>query len=240
MSQKCSTPRAQRGVTLIEIALFSLISASLAAVLLKGEQLIDAARVKALIAQQSQMRAAYVAFQDRYLALPGDYAAATLTIPGVTASGNGNGRIEPNASATGPTGTPFETPLVWEHLSRSGMIKGDLVFDPANPARSIPANLFGGYADIRYSNDYGNPSTPGIDRHILTTGNYVPALSLMEIDRKLDDGNGLAGQFQFSAHRWGGAQPAAPGAAGGCTDSNGTWAGAVAGAPMNCGGAWFL
>lgn len=239
MSTSVSPLRGQRGITLIEIALFSVISAALAAVLLKGEQLIDAARVKALIAQQSQMKTAYVAFQDRYLALPGDYASATLTIPGVTASGNGNDRIEPNATPVSGS-TPFETPLIWEHLARSGMLSGDFVFDPGNPTRSIPANLFGGYADIRYSNQYGNPSTPGIDRHILTTGNYVPALSLMEIDRKLDDGNGLGGQFQFSAHRWGGAQPAAPGAPGGCTDTSGVWQGAIVGAPVNCGGAWLL
>lgn len=101
MSTPVSVLHRQRGVTLIEIALFSLISASLAAVLLKDEQLIDAARMKALIAQQSQMKTAYGAFQDRYLALPGHYASATLTIPGVTASGNGNGRVEPNATPVG-------------------------------------------------------------------------------------------------------------------------------------------
>ncbi len=240
MSTPISTRRRQRGVTLIEIALFSLISASLAAVLLKGEQLIDAARVRALIAQQSQIKTAFVAFQDRYRALPGDYAAAMLTIPGASAAGNGNGRVEANATPVGAGGTPFETPLIWDHLSRSGLLAGDYVFDPANPVRSIPANLYGGYVDIRFSNDYGNPTGPRVDRHILTTGNYIPALSLMEIDRKLDDGNGLGGHFQFSAFRWGGAQPAAPGAAGGCTDSNGVWAGAVAGAPINCGGAWLL
>ena len=89
-----------RGFTLIEIAIVLVIIGLLLGGVLKGQELITGARVRNLISQQDGIKAAFFGFQDRYRALPGDYAAATRTSVPSAGNGNGNGRIEDNATGT--------------------------------------------------------------------------------------------------------------------------------------------
>src|SRR5215510_4452973 len=93
-----------RGFTLIEVAVVLVILGCLMAGVLHAQELIQSARVRALIAQQSDIKAAYYAFYDRYKALPGDYAAASANINcGATPclDGDGDGRIDPSAGNSG-------------------------------------------------------------------------------------------------------------------------------------------
>ena len=96
--------RNANGFTLIEIAIVLVIIGLLLGGVLKGQELITGARVRNLISQQDGIKAAFFGFQDRYRALPGDYAAANTNINNVcaTCNGNGNGRIE--IAATAPAG----------------------------------------------------------------------------------------------------------------------------------------
>src|SRR6185437_8077716 len=107
-----------RGFTLIEIAIVLVIIGLLLGGVLKGEELIRAARVRSLISEQQGIKAAFYGFQDRYRALPGDYASADSNINCGTIAcpkGDGNGRIEaPNAGGT------HEEILVWNHLAAAG------------------------------------------------------------------------------------------------------------------------
>src|SRR5215510_8729844 len=104
-----------KGFTLIEIAIVLVIIGLLLGGVLKGQELITGARVRNLISQQDGIKAAFFGFQDRYRALPGDYAAAQTNITGVSGNGNGNGRIE-NA-ATGTDVIEHEEIRVWNHLT---------------------------------------------------------------------------------------------------------------------------
>ena len=88
--------RQQRGFTLIEIAIVLVIIGLLLGGVLKGQELIQSARVRNLISQQDGVKAAYFGFLDRYRALPGDYTTATTNIANIVATaacnnGNGNG-----------------------------------------------------------------------------------------------------------------------------------------------------
>src|SRR5215470_5599339 len=83
-----------KGFTLVEIAIVLVIVGLLLGGVLKGQELITSARVRNLISQQDGIKAAFFGFQDRYRALPGDYAAASANIAGVNIAGDGNGRIE--------------------------------------------------------------------------------------------------------------------------------------------------
>src|SRR5476649_546217 len=117
--------RKQTGFTLIEIAIVLVIVGLLLGGVLKGQELITAARVRNIAAQLDGVKIAYLGFQDRYRSLPGDYvdAQAAANIPGPTptlgcTSGNStcqNGKIDPGSS-------PSESILAWHQLGRSGFI----------------------------------------------------------------------------------------------------------------------
>jgi prepilin-type N-terminal cleavage/methylation domain-containing protein len=187
----------QRGFTLIEIAIVLVIIGLLLGGVLKGQELITSARVRNLITQQDGIKAAYFGFQDRYRALPGDYAQATNNINLATVNGNGNGRIE--VAAVG--GVATEDIAVWEHLSRSGFITGTYAHNANYVAASAPTNPYNMFLVMRFDNDYSDtvPVAAIANRHNLKSGNQVPSDILAEVDRKVDDGNPLTGTFRFTA-----------------------------------------
>src|SRR5215475_12167049 len=120
-----------KGFTLIEIAIVLVIIGLLLGGILKGQELITGARVRNLISQQDGIKAAFFGFQDRYRALPGDYAVANANIAGVNIVGDGNGRIDaPNLAGT------HEEILAWNHLTAAGFLNGSYAM--ANSGVSTP------------------------------------------------------------------------------------------------------
>lgn len=200
--------RRQTGFTLIEIAIVLVIIGLLLGGILKGQELITSARVRNLISQQEGVKAAYFGFLDRYRALPGDYDQASKNIANIagvtqcgTGDGNGNGRIETTGN---------ENILAWEHLSKAGFINGSYTCNPTESNATTPTNPYAVRLQLVWDNDYadagGNPPL----RHNLKTGNQIPSDILAEVDRKIDDGNALAGVFRFTnATYLGGASPVA-------------------------------
>lgn len=220
----------QQGFTLIEIAIVLVIIGLLLGGVLKGQELITSARVRNMISQQDGIKAAYFGFLDRYRALPGDYAAAVANIKdvGTTAFGNGNGQIEPSATAVSGSATD-EKNVVWEHLSKAGFINGSYNYTATTVSdTTTPKNPYAGYLELIYDNNYGT-GTPAV-RHNLKTGNQVPVNILAEVDRKIDDGDPYRGAFQFSTY---GSTKATDCVAG--TAAPYTWN--VSGESNNCGGA---
>jgi hypothetical protein len=233
----------QNGITLVEMAFTLLLTALLIGTVLKGQEVIFSARVRALLSEHEGARAAWLGFQDRFRALPGDYTSAAANIPGVTKAGNGNGRIETNATPTRADGVSKEYALVWEHLSKSRFLASEYVYAAdltfATVSRLAPRNLFGGFADLAYDGRYGNPSATNPVRHTLKTGNFLPAAMLAEMDRKTDDGKAFSGGFQFSDFAWFAPAPPASGA-NACVDTLGNWRVTAEAQAMNCGAASLL
>lgn len=214
--------RNQNGFTLIEIAIVLVIIGLLLGGVLKGQELIQSARVRNVITQQDGVKAAYFGFLDRYRALPGDYSQAKTNIPGCANCNNGdnNGRID----------TANESISAWEHLSKAGFITGSYVAaaDTTAAATNSPVNPYGGYAQLIFDNVYqdGAPTA----RHNLKTGANMPSDILGEVDRKIDDGLATTGQFRFSS--FGGATTTADAC---FKNSDGAWQSATPNA--NCGAA---
>ena len=216
----------QGGFTLIEIAIVLVIIGLLLGGVLKGQELITAARVRNIISNQDGVKAAYFGFLDRYRALPGDYAAANAVanIPGCAAclGGNANGQILGD-----------EAQIAWEHLSKAGFITGSYTFPTAGAAASTtntPTNPYGSLIQLIFDNVYQDPAGTIPARHNLKTGANIPSDIMAEVDRKVDDGLGTAGQLRYST--FGGA------AAGSGTcyiAATGAWQSATPNA--NCGGA---
>lgn len=213
--------RKQNGFTLIEIAIVLVIIGLLLGGVLKGQELITSARVRNLISQQDGTKAAYFGFLDRYRALPGDYSQATTNIPNCVAA------TCPNGDGNGQIGAAQESIATWSHLSKAGFITGSYNYNVTESSATTPANPYGSLTQLIFDNVYQDAAP--VNRHNLKTGANIPSDILAEVDRKVDDGLGNAGQFRYST--FGSAAAAAS-----CFDtSSGAWQSATPNA--NCGGA---
>ena len=225
--------RKANGFTLIEIAIVLVIIGLLLGGVLKGQELITGARVRNLISQQDGIKAAFFGFQDRYRALPGDYAAAAENINcGGTpcVSGNGNGRIE-----AGGAGAIHEELVAWNHLTAAGFLNGSYTAtsgDTVPTDTNNPKNPYSVYIQLVYDGIYGTGTTgtPLAAKHNLKTGSQVPVEIAAEVDRKIDDGKPTTGGFQFSIYVPTGGTAPNP-----ATCMNlGNWN--ISGSDTNCGG----
>lgn len=239
----------QSGFTLIEIAIVLVIIGLLLGGVLKGQELITSARVRNLISQQDGVKAAFFGFQDRFRAYPGDYASAYNTLKCPTGAsclnGNGNGVVQNNASPATINGVQSEVHeeiLVWMHLASAGFLNGSYNMAPAAALfndDNTPKNPYNIYLQLIYDNVYSDTSGTPPPKHNLKTGAQVPIEIISEVDRKIDDGNGLRGGFRYSIYQGNApAAPLAPAAAhatGVCTSDQGIWF--IPFGDTNCGGA---
>lgn len=182
----------QSGFTLVEIAIVLVIIGLLLGGILKGQELINNAKVRNVADQQNSVKAAIYAFQDRFRALPGDYLAAqaTANIPNSTnANGDGNGQISANESA-----------LAWHQLAAAGFIScAQCSTDIAATAPSnlnSPLNAYNGVLVLAFDALYLDPAATA--RHNLKSGAQIPPNVLAEVDRKIDDGNPQTGTMRFT------------------------------------------
>lgn len=125
----------EQGFTLIEIAIVIVIVGLLLGGVLKGVELVQNAKVHNLADQGNAIKAALLGFQDRYKALPGDFARASDFIHGVKPeeNGDGDGKVggDPDREAGPPEEGEKRVPrgreiaLAWLHLTKSGFLTGD-------------------------------------------------------------------------------------------------------------------
>lgn len=235
----------QRGFTLLEIVILMLIVGFLLAGVLKGQELITSARVKRLAGQLDEIRASYLGFQDRYKALPGDYAEASLYLNcggGTCLHGNGDSRIRDNETPVNGSQV-HEDLLVWTHLASSGFLKGDYRMADGESLPNdgnAPKNPYAIYLQIVFDGVYGMNSG-GNPRHNLKTGGQIPVNVLMELDRKVDDGKPYKGGIQFSTYQGNGLTSPVEGGPTACTtaiDPDADWN--LQSGNTNCGAALVL
>lgn len=194
----------QKGFTLIEIAIVLVIIGLLLGGVLKGQELINTARVRALNNSVDGITAAWFSFQDRYRAFPGDYlnARSTVNLPGAPAGGDGNGRVGITGAATD---APAERAQVWVHLEAAGYITGGYdgsitATGTLNPDQygcavtTCPDNGFGTGMMIMQGREI--QTATAAPAHELISGLGIPVDVLAELDRKVDDGEATTGLMQ--------------------------------------------
>jgi len=195
------------GFTLVELAIVITIIGLLIGGVLKGQEMIQNARVTATIAQVNAYRAAIATFRDKHDNFPGDISFATTRIPGCTAAnfcldGDGNGRVGVAGQAiSAVVATQSETPQFWKHLALADLISGiNSTADWQAPAwgQTHPAApIAGGFEFFFSTNLFGYTThnlrltNAGISAGPNTETPGQAAISPRDgalIDRKMDDG----------------------------------------------------
>src|SRR5678815_304953 len=119
--------RKQTGFTLVEIAIVLVIIGLLLGGILKGQEMVNQAKIKNVVADFSGISAAYYGYQDRYRAIPGDDATAATRwagagIPATPATGAYGDGVVAGAYATATSNE--ESRLWWLMLRQSGFVSG--------------------------------------------------------------------------------------------------------------------
>ncbi len=183
----------ESGFTLVEIAIVLVVIGLLLGGVLKGQEMIENAKIKNLRSDFEGISAAFYAYQDRYKVIPGDDIRAATRGWADAAAGDGNG-VLPNNDAffNGGAGTN-ETSLLWQHLRYASLISGD----PANPnGRINPIHSFSGKMGVTglSSNRYGGGMSG-----LATCASLVPGKAASSIDAALDDGTPDRGSIRANA-----------------------------------------
>ena len=189
---KTKSSNSIRGVTLVEIAIVLVIIGLLLGGILKGQELINNAKVRSIADRQNSLKVAWFAFIDRFQALPGDYISAQQYIPGAT-NGGGNGLIDEK-----------ESPLVFQHLSGAGYLRcpqcnASSTSETPTAANSLQ-NQYGGVMAIFHDSEFYAANGGQNARLLIHTGARIPSNIVSEVDRKLDDGIANSGDFRFNIY----------------------------------------
>lgn len=200
MQRPTRLKKRQAGFTLIEIAIVLVIIGLLLGGVLKGQELINSARVKSYISDFRNIQAALYGYQDRFRAVPGDDQNAEANVNAAAGHhGNGDGRIDGTWNAVAYVAGE-ESFMFWEHVRRAGLLGGN--FDAGPPNTPDTGREF-------------ITSTSPIDNGVGFPGNFficftrVPARFARQIDTTLDDGNTHTGAMRASLEPAGGGAPAA-------------------------------
>ncbi|TAJ80436.1 MAG: prepilin-type N-terminal cleavage/methylation domain-containing protein [Gallionellaceae bacterium] len=155
--------RKQSGFTLIEIAIVLVIIGLLLGGVLKGQELINSAKVKNLATDFKNIPVFIYGYQDKFKALPGDDASAATHAAGAIACtpaatgrcATGNGVIEGmwNAAAA----VTDESALFWQHARLAGLAPGPTALTDAG---YIPTNAVGGAIGVQGGTSCTAASTP--------------------------------------------------------------------------------
>ena len=210
----------QQGFTLVEIAIVLVIIGLLLGGILKGQELINSARVRNMADMNAGIQAAYFGFIDRYRRVPGDWsngpAATAIGVP-ITGGGDDNGRIDnPNGA------NAFDEPnALWEQLAKAGFIQGaydgTAATTPTTTNNLTPLNAFNNVVVLGRTDDYRDSGTPAV-RLNLVLGRGVPVDITRELDVKLDDGLPLTGVLRLANDDPGDTFGAIGGSLTGCLD----------------------
>lgn len=193
------------GFTLIEMSIVLVIIGLIVAGVLVGQDLIAAAKNRAVVTQIQGYDATVNTFQLKFNGVPGDLATATSFL-GATNNGDGDSKIE---NATGMAADPatylYEMANFWNHLGLAKMVSASYTVAGANlaaadtPVTKIGTGwVFPAFSVTRGGHYWyiGGGAGTGVNTDIAgafgTTGGLTP-VEAYAIDSKLDDGNGTAG-----------------------------------------------
>ncbi|MDQ8021642.1 MAG: prepilin-type N-terminal cleavage/methylation domain-containing protein [Moraxellaceae bacterium] len=177
----------QSGFTLVEVAIVLVIIGLLLGGVLKGQELINSAKSKAIVNDFRNTATMIAAYQDRFRALPGDDPSADKHLQNTIAAenGDGDGLIEGNWNSTTTTD---ESSKIWAHLRRANLASGDGTLTGDWQPRNSEGGRIGVQSAAPASNMNG--------RVFVCQGNISGRVA-QQADTTMDDGNPATGSVRF-------------------------------------------
>lgn len=185
-----SVRQKQTGFTLLEIAIVLVIIGLILGGVLKGQELVNGAKVKALASDFRDIPLFIFGYQDRYKRLPGDDGHAVARFGAATADGNDNWMI---GGAWDSTNLADESVRFWQHVRLANLAAGSTDFSTLANA-GLPTNAEGGMIGIQMTAPIAGMS----GTYYACTQQIVFRLA-QQLDRMLDDGSGATGAIRAQA-----------------------------------------
>jgi prepilin-type N-terminal cleavage/methylation domain-containing protein len=182
----------QAGFTLIELAIVLVIIGLLLGGVLKGQELINSAKVKNMATDFKNIQVYIYGYQDKFRALPGDDNKANSHVAGGTLATTGgtvgNAVIEGNWDTTTVTD---ESALFWQHVRLAGLAAG-----PTNTgdASYFPTNADGGRIGIQ--SVAGFAKITGMSGAYVVCSNAILGKFAKQLDVSMDDGETSTGSMR--------------------------------------------
>ena len=193
--------RKQSGFTLIELAIVLVIIGLLLGGVLRGQELINSAKVKNMASDLKNVQVYLYGYQDKYKALPGDDHLADKHVNGaVPGSGTQNGVIEGSWETTASPAAS-ESELFWQHIRFAGLAAGATAVNDVN---YYPKNADGGHIGIQSVSGFTTITKNAAGTASLMSGAYVACSAgvlgkyAKQLDVTLDDGEGDTGSFRIA------------------------------------------
>jgi prepilin-type N-terminal cleavage/methylation domain-containing protein len=196
--------RNQSGFTLIEIAIVLVIIGLLLGGVLKGQELINSAKVKNLANDFKNVPVFIYGYQDKFKALPGDQPqssldaqfppanTATVCTPAATAGHcvTNNGVIDGGWDSTSVADESF---VFWQHVRLAGFGPG-----ATNTAAAdyLPKNAVNGFIGV--TNAAQSPITNLRGTYIVCS-DAIPGKFALQLDTTLDNGDTSSGSVMVVA-----------------------------------------
>jgi prepilin-type N-terminal cleavage/methylation domain-containing protein len=192
----------QGGFTLVEIAIVLVIIGLLLGGVLKGQELINSAKVKNFANDFRNVPLFIYGYQDKFKALPGDDANVVGHLSGATqattpANSQGNGVID---GTWDTVVVSDESMLFWQHVRLAGLATGSTVVAADNTY--WPVNADGGRIGIESGSAHFVKNT---DNLTFLQGAYVICSAgvlgkfAKQLDVTMDDGNTATGSMRVVA-----------------------------------------
>lgn len=188
------SPGKQSGFTLVELAIVLVIIGLILAAVLKGQEMIQNAKVKNVVNDLRGVSTAYYAYQDRYKAIPGDDATPQNHLGQAGLIGSGDGLITGKYSDNAAT-VATESQAFWQHTRLAGFTTGTATAGITGVGTAPTAtNALGGLLGV----EGGTANVYGMVGNVVCAGS-IPWKIAQAADIMTDDGNGSTGSVRAGA-----------------------------------------
>ena len=186
----------QAGFTLIELAIVLVIIGLLLGGVLRGQELINSAKVKNMARDFQNVQVYIYGYQDKFKALPGDDSAADKHLTGGTLATTGG--LKRGDGIIGgewdSTTTTDESYLFWQHVRLAGLAPGSIDASAGNVSVYEPKNADGGRIGVQSVSTMTEITGMSGAYAVCSTG--ILGKFAKQLDTTLDDGETSTGSVR--------------------------------------------